>query len=107
MKKEWPIALIVLVAVLVTGVAGWQTATNPRLNTQDTWGFYLWFTPLGYLLLTWFFGGTRRLNRPMIAMGAILVYGLATFLLFLPTMPIGLQWHYPIGAACLLLLFLG
>jgi hypothetical protein len=106
-KKYWPIGLIVLVAVLTTGVAGWQTAVNPYLNTKDTWGFNLWFVPLGYLVITWYFVTTKKLNRPIIALGAILVYGLSVFLLFIPTMPQGLQWHYPIGGACLMLYFLG
>ena len=107
LKKYWPISLIVLCAVLVTGIAGWQTAVNPNLTNQDSWGFYLWFTPLGYLLLTWFFSGTEKLNRPMIALGAVLVYALSAFLLFVPSVPKGIQWHFPIGGACLVLVILG
>lgn len=106
-KKNWPIGLIVLLAVIVTGIAGWHTTVNPTLNAKDSWGLYLWFTPLAYLLIAWYFCGTKKLNRPMIAMGAVLVYGLSAILLFAPGMPTGLQWHYPIGAAAILLYFFG
>ena len=107
LRMYWPIALILLCAVVVTGIAAWQTAVNPHLNAKDFWGIPLWLTPLGYLGLTWLIAGIKKLNRPMTAFGAVLVYGLSTFLLFIPAMPEGLQWHYPIGAACLLLVLLG
>jgi len=106
-KKHLPIGLLLLVAVMVTGVAALQYTNNSNLGQQDGWGFYLWFTPLGYLLLTWLFAGTSKLNRWHITLAGVLVYALACFFLFMPNMPPGLQWHYPIGAAGLLLVFIG
>lgn len=47
-KKNWPIGFIVLVAVLVTGIAGRQTAVNPargsilgRDKLQHAFGFHI------------------------------------------------------------------
>lgn len=102
-----PVGLILLAAVIVTGIAGWQYVDQPSLGRTDSWGFYLWFTPLGYLLLTWIFGGTRKLNRWPVALAGVLVYAISALLLFVPVLPPGLQWHFPIGAACLLLIFFG
>lgn len=107
LKKYLPIGVLFVAALVVTGVAGWQYASQPSLGQQDSWGFYLWFTPMGYLLLTWLIAGTGKLNRTPIALAGMLVYLLSAFLLlFVPIMPPGLQWHYPIGAACLLLVFI-
>lgn len=104
--QYWPIGVILLLGVVVTGIAAWRSKTNPKLNNQEQWGIYLWFTPLAYPLLTWFFVGTDKINQPVFAVAAIPIYILSAVLLFWKEMPKGLQWHYPIGAACLLLFFL-
>lgn len=107
-KEYLPTGLLMLVAVIVTGIAGMQYGANPDLGAKDSWGFYLWFAPLGYFLLTWYFAGTSKVNRWTTALAGVLLYTLsAVLLLFVPDMPPGLQWHYPIGAGCLLLYFLG
>lgn len=107
LASYYPIGSLLLGALVVTGIAGIRYAKNPALGESDSWGFYLWFTPLGYLLLTWFFVGTAKINQLPVALGGLAVYALSAILLFVPNPPPGLKWHYPIGAACLLLFFLG
>ena len=106
-RKYASIIVILLMAVLVTGIAGWQTQFNESLVQREGFlGLYLWFAPLGYVLITWYFTSTKALNRPIVAFGACVVFALSLFLLFVPVMPPGLKWHYPIGAACIAYYFI-
>lgn len=101
-RKYAPISTILIMAVAVTTVAGWQTQFNESLSLLDEFlGISLWFAPLGYILILWYSVGTEDLNRPIVALGAVVVFALSLFLLFVPTLPRGLEWHYPIAAACL------
>lgn len=104
-KPYGPIGLLLIAALIVTGIAGAQYAGNPNLANKDGLGIALWFTPLAYLLLTWLFTSTQKLNRWPIAVAGVAVYALSAFLLFVPVLPPGLEWHYPIAAAGLILLF--
>lgn len=97
--------LIILIVLATTGFAAWKIGTDSAKD-KDGWGFPLWFTPSGYFILAWIFGGIQRLNQPISVVGALLAYGLSIFLLFVSRrLPSGLQWHYPIGAAAIILIF--
>ncbi len=107
-KQYLPIGLLLVAALIVTGIAGYQYQDNPSLGEKDSlWGIYLWLTPLAYLLIVWYLRKTSSLNRWPIALAGLLVYALSAFLLFVPSMPPGLQWHYPIGAAGILFYLFG
>jgi len=100
-----PLLLIIVVAILATGIAGWKETSKSASDSRDHWGFYLWFTPTGYLILSLLFRGINYFNRPIVALIAILVYGLSISLLFAPKLPSGLKWHYPIGIAAIIAIF--
>lgn len=118
-----PLGILLLFALVTTGLAAWKYAPkvpntpnapvtvdgdeDSEANIEDSWGLPLWLTPLAYLLLLWFFAGTDKLNVLPVAVGGAMVYTLEAFLLFLPALPKGLRWHYPVGAAALLFFFLG
>ena len=105
------ILLILLMAIIVTGVAAWRISLDANKDKKDEdhdgWGFPIWFTPLGYLMIAWFFVGTSGLNQPISVLITFFAYSLSVFLLFLSrSLPSSLKWHYPIGAAVFLMLFL-
>lgn len=102
LKRNMPILVIFLAALVLTGVAGYQHNTD--LLTKDLWGIPFWLTPLGYLGLAALFGGLSGLNNWTAATVTMMVFALAGVLLFAP-LP-GLQWHFVIGAAALVYVFL-
>lgn len=95
-KKYWPMITIVCTALLTTIFTGWKTMSEPELP---------WILPLIYLIICLIYKKNEELNNPIIAIIAIIVYGLSIILLSLNYLPPGLQWHYPIGGAVIFLIF--
>lgn len=106
LKKYLPLVALLLAALIVTGLAIMQFPNNPSLGTKESFDIYLWATPIGYLGLLMLFK-RHGLNRWNIALVGVAVYFLSAVLLFVPVLPPGLQWHYPIGLAALVFLFFG
>jgi len=96
-QKYWPICLICLAVFVTTAMAGWQAVEHPEKGLT-------WVLPLPILALAWLHG-TKSLNKPILAIVAMLVCALSTILLFVP-LPPGLDWYYPIVAAWLIYLFI-
>lgn len=105
-KKYLPLVTLILAALIVTGIAVLQFPNNPVLGTKESFDLYRWATPIGYLGLLMLFK-RHSLNRWSIALIGLAVYFLSTVLLFVPILPPGLQWHYPMGLAALIYLFFG
>lgn len=97
LKKYWSITVIVLVAVAATTIAGWVSVVKPELYLKESIGSAFWYLPGGILFLMWAINGTKKLNRPLVALSAVVAYALSILLLFAPALPPSFYWYYPIG----------
>jgi hypothetical protein len=107
-KKYLSVLLIVLFAVIVTGLAIYAKGSeSSNLLAKDSWGIPLWLTPVGYLGLALLIkGGPNEMNKPVYALIAFFVYALAAVALFVP-LPPQFQWHFIIGLPTIIYIFFG
>jgi hypothetical protein len=106
-KKYLPVIIILVAALVVTGLAVYANGDQATVSGQDTWGFPYWLTPLGYLFLAIIFkGGVKNLNQPVYTLVGVIVYALSAVLLFVP-LPPDMKWHYVVGTATLAYIFFG
>jgi hypothetical protein len=106
-KKYTPILLIVLFAVIVTGLAIFVQGSQEKLSGSDSWRIPYWLTPLAYLALALLFkGGPDNMNKPIFTLIAFFTYALAGVALFFP-LPPQVQWHYIIGVVTIAYIFFG
>ncbi len=97
-KKYWPTILIILFAVVVTGIAAYtQGSESHFILGSDEQQIPYWLTPIGYLLIAIIAKkGVKELNNPLYVLVALVVYTISSLALFFP-LPHNLPWHFIVG----------